>query len=149
MEHYSLRQPAPTFPAPAGSRVIRVQAREAAGGWVAGHEVLRVIGIQPLVVHHYSKEQVASVHPDPALMQKDGWKYEHLEMRYSPVVITPQGKVAGLDPDDPRWCLVDPDLPDDRVEIVAEALKAQEVERQALERRIEEEEEVEREVEED
>lgn len=149
MEHYSLRQPSPVFPAPVGLRIIRVKAREAGAGWAVGHEVLRVVGIQPAVVYHYTREQEAPVHPDPALMDKDGWKFEHLEVRYAPVVITAEGRVAGLDPEDPRWCLVDPDASNDRVEIVAEALKAREVERQALERRIEEEEEVGREVEED
>ena len=84
MEHYSLRQPAQALPVPDGLRVIRVHVQEADGDWVAGHEVLRVVGIQPMVVHHFSREQVAPVHPEPALMEKAGWKYEHLEMRLCP-----------------------------------------------------------------
>jgi hypothetical protein len=150
MEHYSLRQPAQGLSVPDGLRVVRVHVQEAEGGdWEVGHEVLRVVGVQPTVVHHFSREEVAPVHSEPSLMEEAGWRYERVEMRYAPVVITFEGRLIGLDPEDPRWFLIDPDVSEDRMEIIIEVLKAKEVERQVLERRIEEEEEVGREVEED
>jgi hypothetical protein len=140
MEHFSLLQPSQVIPVPPGTRVILVRAKEADGAWASSHEVLKVIGIQPMAVQHYARQEAAPIHPNPALLEKHGWQYVHLEMRYSPIFITARGKIAGIDPDDPRWYLVDPDVPEAQVQSLAEQLKAQEVERQEIEKRVEAEE---------
>ncbi|HEX8202195.1 MAG TPA: hypothetical protein VF590_17090 [Isosphaeraceae bacterium] len=140
MEHFSLLQPAQVIPVAPGTRMILVRAREVDGAWTTSHEVLRVLGIQPMVVQHYSREKAAPIHPNPTLLEKHGWQYAHLELRYAPIYITPAGKIAGVNPDDPRWYLIDPAVPEAEVGRLAERLMAQEVERQELEKRVETEE---------
>jgi hypothetical protein len=141
MEHFSLLQPAPLVQAPWGLRLLLVRVENKDGAWLAEHDVLKVVGIQPILAHHYAKETVAPVHPTADLMDKHGWRFEHLEMRYAPLYIDSEGKLATAVPDDPAWRLIEPDTPDDRVESLAQTLKTREVERRALERQIEEQEE--------
>lgn len=149
MEHYALMEFAPIAPVVAGTRVIVVRARESGAAWTADFEVLAVLGIQPTVVRHYSRDEPAPVQPTPSLMERHGWQFHRLEYRYAPIYCTADGRLATADPDDPRWSLVHPGTPDDRIRVLAEKLKVLEVERRQNERRVEEEEEVEREVEED
>jgi hypothetical protein len=149
MEHYSLCQPAPALAVPAGMQVILARASWIAGAWTAAHEVLPVVAIQPTVVHHYSHAKVAPVHPIPSLMEKHGWDFQRIETRYAPVFITAEGKLAVADPDDPSWLLVPPGVPNERIEVLAETLKAQEIARQEAEWRIEQQDEAADEVEED
>lgn len=149
MEHYSLQQPGPVLPATGGMRVLVVRSRQVGGVWETTHDVLAVVGIQPITIHHYFIEATAPVHPDPILMEKHGWTYRHLEMRYAPVFITPEGRLSGIDPDDPRWSLISPEFTTEQIQALAVSLQTREVERQALERRIEEEEEIASDIEED
>jgi hypothetical protein len=149
MENYSLLQPSPVVPAPEGTRLILVRTHEGQTGWQVEHHILRVVGFQPTAVHHYTRDKAASVHPSHEMMDRHGWTYQHLEMRYAPVFIGPDGKLTSIDAHDPRWYLLEPGTPDDRVEVLAETLKAKEVERYRTERRLEEEDEVAGEVEED
>lgn len=138
MEHYALLRPGAAIAAPPGLRLILVRTAQLGETWTTAHDLLKVVALQPTAVHHYVGQSVAPVHPDPALMAGQGWAYRHVEMRYAPVVVTPDGRLAALDPDDPRWSLVDADTPEARVEAIAETLKALEVERQLAERAIEE-----------
>ena len=137
VEHYALLQPGTAVAAPPGLRAIRVRNVPVGEARTIAHDLLRVVALQPTIVRHYAGDSVAPVHPDPALLAAQGWTYRHLEMRYAPVVIDADGRLEALDPDDPRWSLVDPDTPEARIEAIAEGLKAREVDRQLAERAAE------------
>ena len=138
MEHFALLQPAAILPAPPGTRLIFVRTVEQGTAWAVEHEVLCVVGIQPITAQHYSKETVSPVFPTPELMEKHGWGFDRLELRYAPIFVTREGRVATVAADDPCWQLVPPGTSDERIETLAAALKAKEGERQVIERRIEE-----------
>lgn len=139
MEHFALRQPTQMIPAPPGSRIILVQTQEQAGTLATTYDVLHVVGFQGMCVYHYAADHVVPVHPTPALMHQQGWNYKHLEIRYAPVFINREGKLTMVEPEDPRWSLVDAEMPAERVEALAEALRTKEIRRQDLELRIENE----------
>lgn len=150
MEHFALQQPIPMIAAPPGTRVILVQTLEREGTLVTSYDVLHVVGFQGMRVYHYAAERVLPVHPTRVLMHRQGWKYKHMEMRYAPIFIDREGSLSMVEPDDPRWALVDSEMPAERVEALGEALRAKEIRRQDIERQIENEtDEQGREVEED
>ena len=141
MEHYALHLPLSAIPAPAGMRAVVVRTDEAEdGSWSIVHDVLAVVGFQPSVVHHYASDEPRSVHPDPGSMERLGWHYRHQEARYAPIAVTRSGRLEPLDPDDPRWQLLPPETPSDRIDALARKLRDKEAVRQAVERRMEDQE---------
>jgi hypothetical protein len=106
MEHYALRLPAATVPAPAGTKVARTEVQTGGEGSEVDCKILHVVGFQSFHVYHYMSEKPQPVEAAPELMSRNGWHYRHCEIRMAPIAIEKDGRVVVLAPEEASWAVL-------------------------------------------
>jgi hypothetical protein len=106
MEHYALRLPAATVPAPVGTKIARAEVQMGGKGMGVDCQILHVVGFQSFHVYHYTSEKPQPVEAVPELMSRNGWHYRHCEIRIAPIAIEKDGRVVVLAPEEVRWAVL-------------------------------------------